>query len=259
MWRTGSLVRVPERHLAVRVRAVRDLRPGLELPCRCALVGSNVGRVARSARLAGNGARPFVPAVSAAALSVRPPNEDGREGDHDQEARDEQPDDVGERECGRSTAIGHARSTTTGGPSTAAGSVTAGSATSRGNSGCRRTSARAPGSAVHCIAASSGTARCPSSEPLLWRSLEPPAAVVGPGAGSEQKRNRRHAATHVGGSRKNRTFLPPWKERALYSTGISIGRIRAARASLPAPSRSRSGRRRTRRPRCTRSGRPCTS
>ena len=41
--------------------------------------------------------------------------------------------------------------------------------------------------------------------------------------GKRLNRNRRQAHTHVGGSRKNRTFLPPPKARALYSTGISRG------------------------------------
>ena len=108
-------------------------------------------------------------------------------------------------------------------------------------------SATEPGASRQPSIASPG--RSQTSSPrrrVIWsRCSTDCGAKQSPPRGSAQKRNRRHAAIHVGGSRKKRTFLPRWNERASYSTGIPMGPYPSLRASPSAPSRTRTGRTRT--------------
>jgi len=91
--RAGCLVRVPERDLSVRIRATRHLRPRLERPCGRSRVEPEVGRRVWLARKRRRAIRPRRAAGTSRAQRVAE-EEDWREGDYDDEARDQQPDEI---------------------------------------------------------------------------------------------------------------------------------------------------------------------
>ena len=184
----------------------------------------------------GNGAKPFVPTVLLAVLSVRPPKRTGEKATTTRRHETSSP---------TRSSHGHAAETETAREPPAR--PPAGVKTPRRVTTPRARAEDAGGRAREADSRQSvrRISRAPRQMCSALRVAgdtdhAAPARLAGARrsrrcAGSEQKRNRRHAATHVGGSRKNRTFLPPSKRRALYLTGSRAARIRAARACHELP------------------------